>query len=1064
MSSTSDFDTGPTASEVGKDAARPKRESAKNASPPTTSGGTAAPAPVPLDVCSAKEIETEIAAFCTLMEGKETEENWQSREAAIQRLRCICRGNARDFSGFVALLKPAAEPLARTLHSLRTALVMTVCSAIDDIATLLGSQMDPLADVFISNLLKLTGQAKKVVSTASVDAIQQILRQASFQLRFLQYFLAGLSDKNAIARSAAAVFVKAVLEEMTNDDDKTAVLERSGGVEILDKALKKGLQDANGAVRQTCRDAFGIFQACWPQRGDILFDTLDAATRKAITRAKGATAQVRPSVKKFAAARSMPKLKAAQGNAAQELVIMEIRETGTRISNDVIAVEETRTTIAAPIDMSQSAKPIAPSSEEPSSSIPQNTARGRLEWHIQLNSEDTGEKVAGYCALANHLRVLRSEGRDNEISDQERGSLRTSILDVFRKEPKEFIPTLLKHEHLLACLDAGVLKFSDVHYILLVSNAEGNHAVREMSRDVIQRLHAARAFPLVADAMARFLSFYGTMDPEYPNLVELATRKTDAILGMHLEWMELAWRDYAQAPEFTNYFLDSGNCQLLFHGIFQAFVGILNTEWKRRAFSLFRAFQGEEVFARLLGTCDQSDIDEILASVRQDVSHNTEAAGRDGNMDLYPDEGGEGMTVEDISRIEGGEGATLLDMGNMTFESSSGNYNEDDEDQRNILDETMPDGMADITVAQLSFEVSTPSRPQQMASSPASTSSSVPLRTPRRAWASSFSDHDANPFGVIADGLAVIAAAHSDNVPPTSPIIIKTPTSNLTPPVTRTPRASGTTPPTKPAIRTGTPAVRQDTHQDRLKIVPLCLRIIKNGPFPCQPSFTPRKAWINLYRFCRRGATIAEDVDEASFWHQYFDQISDAVFESQSREDQETWDKEIPLRILIKLLDWHSAKFIGREAEVLQVVLRNLYDDSKSVCGLSGAALNLVVTHLDSKTCYDYLVTFLLDDGPSSSQPPDYLSKMWAIDVVAQLIPRVQSLIHRPELCLQVGRITQKYLSHEYTIVRRATTHMLVEFAVIAREEMWQHIEPLTRHQRTLISLVVQRELLSRVT
>ncbi|KAJ3011775.1 suppressor of tub2 mutation [Thoreauomyces humboldtii] len=156
---------------------------------------------------------------------------------------------------------------------------MTALAAVDDLGNIFERAIDPIADVLIFNLLKLTGQAKKVISSASLNSILGLLSQASYQPRYLQYFATALN--------------------MAKSDDSKNHLERSGGLDIAEKALKKGLQDANGPVRQTCRDAFTIFQNGWPQRGGILFETLDAATRKAISRAQGAIPPARPSLKKL---------------------------------------------------------------------------------------------------------------------------------------------------------------------------------------------------------------------------------------------------------------------------------------------------------------------------------------------------------------------------------------------------------------------------------------------------------------------------------------------------------------------------------------------------------------------------------------------------------------------------------------------------------------------------------------------------------------------------------------------------------------------------------------------
>ncbi|KAI8826042.1 clasp N terminal-domain-containing protein [Fimicolochytrium jonesii] len=276
-------------------------------SPPALpSGGSTAPTPTPTNVNSLKEAEAEINSCVAIFEGKETEENWQARDAAIQKLRSVCRGNAKGFPGFVQCFRPAAEALARTVHSLRTALVLTTCTGIQDLCSELGRDVDPLADLLLSNLLKITNQAKKVVATAAINAIQVVLASASYQPKFTQYFLTALGDKNGAVRAAGATFVKTTLEVMSSTPENKSTLERTGGLENLEKALKKGLQDATGPVRQTCREAFAVYRGAWLNRSEVLYQTLDAATRKAIDRAQTASApsSARPSIKRVVTARS----------------------------------------------------------------------------------------------------------------------------------------------------------------------------------------------------------------------------------------------------------------------------------------------------------------------------------------------------------------------------------------------------------------------------------------------------------------------------------------------------------------------------------------------------------------------------------------------------------------------------------------------------------------------------------------------------------------------------------------------------------------------------------------
>lgn len=50
------------------------------------------------------------------MTGKETEENWVLREQALQRIRCLIRGNAISFDRFNHHIKSLGEVAAATVR------------------------------------------------------------------------------------------------------------------------------------------------------------------------------------------------------------------------------------------------------------------------------------------------------------------------------------------------------------------------------------------------------------------------------------------------------------------------------------------------------------------------------------------------------------------------------------------------------------------------------------------------------------------------------------------------------------------------------------------------------------------------------------------------------------------------------------------------------------------------------------------------------------------------------------------------------------------------------------
>ncbi|KAJ3046357.1 suppressor of tub2 mutation, partial [Rhizophlyctis rosea] len=168
-----------------------------SAAPPPSviPGGTAAPEPDPIMIHSEKELEKEFATFAATMSGKETEQNWESRELALQRLRGLCRGNGVGMEGFVSGLLGVLECITKTMHSLRTALAITSCTTITDLATTLQTKLDPLVDPLLQNLLRLTSQSKKLIITAGTNAIVAILQNASYNVKHLNILINAAGDK-----------------------------------------------------------------------------------------------------------------------------------------------------------------------------------------------------------------------------------------------------------------------------------------------------------------------------------------------------------------------------------------------------------------------------------------------------------------------------------------------------------------------------------------------------------------------------------------------------------------------------------------------------------------------------------------------------------------------------------------------------------------------------------------------------------------------------------------------------------------------------------------------------
>jgi CLIP-associating protein 1/2 len=131
--------------------------------------------------------------------------------------------------------------------------------------------MDPLVESLVKTLLRLTSQAKKMVYTSGALTIESILKNTTYNPRVLLLFINSTNDKNTNVRGYAVGFLKVILEAMTTSPELRNQLERSNGLDLVEKCVSKTLQDANSAVRQTSREIFDLIKQHWPNRAQRYF-------------------------------------------------------------------------------------------------------------------------------------------------------------------------------------------------------------------------------------------------------------------------------------------------------------------------------------------------------------------------------------------------------------------------------------------------------------------------------------------------------------------------------------------------------------------------------------------------------------------------------------------------------------------------------------------------------------------------------------------------------------------------------------------------------------------------
>ncbi|KAF8076175.1 clasp N terminal-domain-containing protein [Lyophyllum atratum] len=251
---------------------------------PTSESTEIQPVYVSIQSHPAKDLESEFAAMLKPFEGKETEHNWAARERAVLRVRGMLKGDVhlRYLDVFLISLKDGfIQWSLKTLASLRTTVSANTSFLYSELAIALGTAMDPFCDTLLTNLLKMAGFTKKIAAQQSQASVTAIINHTSPQPRMILTLLWNtLQEKTVQTRAFVVAHLKQYVEVHGHRAKNT--IEGSGGLDILEKSLKKALVDANPAVRENARILFWVFEEVWADRGLALLDGLDSIARKQI--------------------------------------------------------------------------------------------------------------------------------------------------------------------------------------------------------------------------------------------------------------------------------------------------------------------------------------------------------------------------------------------------------------------------------------------------------------------------------------------------------------------------------------------------------------------------------------------------------------------------------------------------------------------------------------------------------------------------------------------------------------------------------------------------------------
>ncbi|KAK3936767.1 ARM repeat-containing protein [Diplogelasinospora grovesii] len=233
----------------------------------------------PMYVNTQRELDDIFREMHIHFEGKETEQNWLKREESMTKLRRLMVGNAAtDFhESFLSSLRALLDGILKAVNSLRTSLSKEGCSLVQEMAKTYGPGIDPMVELLMQAFIKLCAATKKIASQQANVTVDTIIGRVTYNARIMQHVWGACQDKNVQPRLYATGWLKTIL--MKEAHHKSHV-EHSGGLDLVEKCIKKGLADPNPGVREKMRATYWIFAGVWPARAEAIMSGLDATAQK----------------------------------------------------------------------------------------------------------------------------------------------------------------------------------------------------------------------------------------------------------------------------------------------------------------------------------------------------------------------------------------------------------------------------------------------------------------------------------------------------------------------------------------------------------------------------------------------------------------------------------------------------------------------------------------------------------------------------------------------------------------------------------------------------------------
>ena len=237
----------------------------------------------PIYVHSKNELEDMFRDMLPHFAGKETEQNWTPRDKSVLKLRKLTKGNAPSefHQAYMTGIKSMVEGMLKVATSLRTTMSSNGCQLVQELARTLGPALDPHVEIFLQTFVKMTAATKHIASEQGRVTCDAVFQHCSYHVRLMQHIWNAAQDKNAQTRQCAPEWLKIILKRQASYKSH---FESSGGLELAEKCIKKGLDDANPKVKEAMRGVYWTFAKGWPDKATAIMNTLDPKSKSALER------------------------------------------------------------------------------------------------------------------------------------------------------------------------------------------------------------------------------------------------------------------------------------------------------------------------------------------------------------------------------------------------------------------------------------------------------------------------------------------------------------------------------------------------------------------------------------------------------------------------------------------------------------------------------------------------------------------------------------------------------------------------------------------------------------